>query len=121
MMEKLFIRTEIIMYNTDKKIYLILEDGAIFPGKTFGANKEVIGEVVFNTSMTGYQEMLTDPSYAGQILMPTYPMIGNYGINPYDVESNKIPNKKGKFVRYRSDLVWETIPLIKDNFAKNIF
>tara|TARA_Y100000817_G_scaffold128797_1_gene100969 strand:- start:8563 stop:9741 length:1179 start_codon:yes stop_codon:yes gene_type:complete len=92
-MEKLFIRTEIIMYNTDKKIYLILEDGAIFPGKTFGANKEVIGEVVFNTSMTGYQEMLTDPSYAGQILMPTYPMIGNYGINPYDVESNKIQVK----------------------------
>ncbi len=90
MMEKLFIRKKIIMYKTDKKIYLILEDGTIFPGKSFGANKEVIGEVVFNTSMTGYQEMLTDPSYAGQILMPTYPMIGNYGINAHDVESNKI-------------------------------
>ncbi len=72
------------------KAYLILEDGAIFEGTAFGANAEVVGEVVFNTSMTGYQEMLTDPSYGGQILMPTYPLIGNYGINAEDFESKRI-------------------------------
>ena len=74
--------------NSDAR--LILEDGTVFKGKGFGCNVEVIGEVVFNTSMTGYQEMLTDPSYAGQILIPTYPLIGNYGINKMDVESNKV-------------------------------
>ena len=74
--------------NSDAR--LILEDGTVFKGKGFGSNVEVIGEVVFNTSMTGYQEMLTDPSYAGQILIPTYPLIGNYGINKMDVESNKV-------------------------------
>ena len=74
--------------NSDAR--LILEDGTVFKGKGFGCNVEVIGEVVFNTSMTGYQEMLPDPSYAGQILIPTYPLIGNYGINKMDVESNKV-------------------------------
>ena len=74
--------------NSDAR--LILEDGTVFKGKGFGSNVEVIGEVVFNTSMTGYQEMLTDPSYAGQILIPTYPLIGNYWINKMDVESNKV-------------------------------
>ena len=58
------------------KISLILQDGTTYEGFSFGSQKEVIGEVVFNTSMTGYQEMLTDPSYRGQILIPTYPMIG---------------------------------------------
>jgi carbamoyl-phosphate synthase small subunit len=72
------------------KAYLILEDGSIFEGVAFGANAEVVGEVVFNTSMTGYQEMLTDPSYGGQIVMPTYPLIGNYGINAEDFESKRI-------------------------------
>ncbi|MBM4405999.1 MAG: glutamine-hydrolyzing carbamoyl-phosphate synthase small subunit [Chloroflexi bacterium] len=72
------------------KAYLILEDGAIFEGTAFGAAVEVVGEVVFNTSMTGYQEMLTDPSYGGQIVMPTYPLIGNYGINADDFESRRI-------------------------------
>ena len=57
------------------KISLILQDGTTYEGFSFGSQKEVIGEVVFNTSMTGYQEMLTDPSYRGQILIPTYPMI----------------------------------------------
>lgn len=71
-------------------MYLVLEDGTVFPGIRLGANKEATGEVVFNTSMTGYQEMLTDPSYGGQILVPTYPMIGNYGTNEADVESNRI-------------------------------
>ncbi|HQP48581.1 MAG TPA: carbamoyl-phosphate synthase domain-containing protein, partial [Spirochaetota bacterium] len=63
-----------------KKAYLILEDGAMFEGKSFGADLETIGEVVFNTSMSGYQEVLTDPSYSGQIIAMTYPMIGNYGV-----------------------------------------
>lgn len=66
---------------------LALEDGAIFRGQAFGGSGESCGEVVFNTSMTGYQEILTDPSYKGQIVALTYPLIGNYGINPEDVES----------------------------------
>ena len=70
--------------------YLILEDGSIFSGSPFGSEKLAYGEVVFNTSMTGYQEMLTDPSYAGQIVVPTYPMMGNYGISSYHQESNKV-------------------------------
>ncbi|MEZ6057070.1 MAG: glutamine-hydrolyzing carbamoyl-phosphate synthase small subunit [Planctomycetaceae bacterium] len=66
---------------------LALADGTVFTGIAFGAEGEVYGEVVFNTSMTGYQEILTDPSYNGQIVTMTYPLIGNYGINPEDVES----------------------------------
>jgi carbamoyl-phosphate synthase small subunit len=75
---------------TPNTMNLILEDGSIFKGKSFGNETESIGEVVFNTSMTGYQEMLTDPSYSGQIVISTYPLIGNYGINKIDFESNKI-------------------------------
>ena len=74
----------------DKKAILVLEDGSVYEGLSFGADTESVGEVVFNTSMTGYQEILTDPSYAGQIVMPTYPLIGNYGCNDEDFESNKI-------------------------------
>ena len=66
---------------------LALEDGTVFTGRAFGARGEVDGEVVFNTSMTGYQEILTDPSYHGQIVAMTYPMIGNYGVNADDAES----------------------------------
>ena len=73
-----------------KKAFLALEDGSVFHGKLFGADTNTYGEVVFNTSMTGYQEMLTDPSYAGQILVPTYPLMGNYGINNHDSESAKV-------------------------------
>lgn len=73
-----------------KKAYLVLEDGAIFEGQAFGAETEKYGEVVFTTSMTGYQEALTDPSFAGQIVVPTYPLIGNYGINRQDIESRRI-------------------------------
>ena len=72
------------------KAILALEDGNYFEGESFGAEKDGAGEVCFNTSMTGYQEILTDPSYAGQIVTLTYPEIGNYGINPEDVESKKI-------------------------------
>jgi len=73
-----------------KNALLVLEDGSEYEGQALGANGTAFGEVVFNTSMVGYQEMLTDPSYAGQIVVPTYPLIGNYGINEQDVESRKI-------------------------------
>src|SRR5579871_926870 len=69
---------------------LALEDGQVYSGLAFGADGEIDGEVVFNTSMTGYQEILTDPSYCGQIVTMTYPQIGNYGVNPADAESKKI-------------------------------
>ena len=69
--------------------FLILEDGHVFEGKSFGAQKEVICEVVFNTSMTGYLEVLTDPSYQGQGVVMTYPLIGNYGVCLEDIESEK--------------------------------
>ncbi len=61
--------------------YLVLEDGTVFEGRAFGAEREVLGEVVFATGMTGYQESLTDPSYCGQLLVSSYPLIGNYGVN----------------------------------------
>ena len=73
-----------------KSAKLILESGTIFSGISFGAEGETIGEVCFNTGMTGYQEILTDPSYCGQLITMTYPHIGNYGVNEEDVESNKI-------------------------------
>ncbi len=80
------------------KAKLILENGVIFEGKAFGYLKECVGEVVFNTGMTGYQEVLTDPSYYGQIVTMTYPLIGNYGINLEDLES-KEPKVRGFIVR----------------------
>ena len=73
-----------------KRAKLVLENGTIFTGASFGASGETIGEVCFNTGMTGYQEILTDPSYCGQLVTMTYPHIGNYGVNLEDVESNKI-------------------------------
>jgi len=73
-----------------KKAILVLEDGSVYEGHSFGSATTTYGEVVFDTSMTGYQEMLTDPSFAGQILVPTYPLIGNYGINESDFESKQI-------------------------------
>jgi len=73
-----------------KEAILVLEDGTVYEGEAFGARTTAHGEVVFDTSMTGYQEMLTDPSFAGQILVPTYPLIGNYGINESDFESRQI-------------------------------
>lgn len=69
---------------------LVLKDGSIYAGEGFGAEAVAVGELVFSTTMTGYQEALTDPSYAGQILMPTYPLIGNYGVNEEDYESRRI-------------------------------
>ena len=71
------------------KAYLILEDGTVFEGTSIGSSREVISEIVFNTSMTGYLEVLTDPSYAGQAVVMTYPLIGNYGICREDMESRQ--------------------------------
>ena len=75
--------------NKVKRAVLALEDGTWFEGLSFGAEGKSFGEVCFNTSMTGYQEILTDPSYRGQIVTMTYPLIGNYGVNPVDIESRK--------------------------------
>ena len=80
------------------KAYLILEDGTVFEGTAIGSSREVISEIVFNTSMTGYLEVLTDPSYAGQAVVMTYPLIGNYGICHEDMESLK-PWPDGYIVR----------------------
>src|SRR6187549_1933439 len=85
-------------------VKLALEDGTVFTGEAFGATGEVDGEVVFNTSMTGYQEILTDPSYRGQIITMTYPEIGNYGVNDEDLESAK-PHLAGFIVRENSRIV----------------
>ncbi len=71
------------------KAVLALADGQVYVGRSFGSEGEAVGEVVFNTSMTGYQEILTDPSYEGQMVAMTYPEIGNVGVNPADVESPK--------------------------------
>ena len=72
------------------KGFLVLEDGTIFEGEAFGANREALGEVVFATGMTGYQESLTDPSYCGQILVASYPLVGNYGVNRHDSQSAEV-------------------------------
>jgi carbamoyl-phosphate synthase small subunit len=77
---------------------LLLEDGSLFSGESFGMKGEIIGELVFNTGMTGYQEILTDPSYCGQLVTMTYPLIGNYGINYRDMESER-PHLSGFIVR----------------------
>ena len=84
------------------KVYLVLEDGSVHQGFGFGAATEAVGEVVFNTTMTGYQEVLTDPSYAGQLVMLTYPLVGNYGINREDFESARI-QVSGFIVREHCD------------------
>lgn len=75
-----------------KKVTLVLSDGTRFHGKSFGYEKPVAGEVVFNTAMMGYPESLTDPSYAGQILTFTFPLVGNYGVPPFTLEANKLPS-----------------------------
>src|SRR5215510_4795998 len=77
---------------------LVLEDGTVFRGKGVGAFGQALGEVCFNTSMTGYQEILTDPSYAGQIITFTFPHIGNVGVNDEDIES-RVPACRGLILR----------------------
>src|SRR2546423_13468457 len=78
------------MPNNRPRAVLYLKNGLRFDGFSFGATGEVMAEVVFNTGMTGYQEILTDPSYAGQMVTLTYPLIGNYGVNEDDFESRKV-------------------------------
>ena len=82
---------------------LALEDGRIFEGESFGATGTRVGEVCFNTSMTGYQEVLTDPSYRGQIVAMTYPLIGNYGTNALDQESRE-PHVRGFVIEELSEI-----------------
>jgi len=85
------------------RAHLVLEDGSVFAGRAFGAEAERHGEVVFTTSMTGYQEALTDPSFAGQILVMTYPLQGNYGVTPFDTESARV-QVRGFVVREACEL-----------------
>jgi len=99
---------------------LALEDGMIFRGKSFGASGERYGEVVFNTSMTGYQEIITDPSYKGQIVAMTYPLIGNYGINKEDIESRQ-PFLEGFVVKECSKIAsnWRKDASLNDYMKRN--
>src|SRR5438034_3493152 len=90
--------------HSEMKAILALEDGSLFHGEAFGASASACGEVCFNTSMTGYQEILTDPSYKGQIVTMTYPLIGNYGVNRQDVESWQ-PHVAGFAIRELSPVV----------------
>ena len=102
-----------------KKALLALADGTVFEGRALGYEGETVGEVVFNTAMTGYQEVLTDPSYKGQIITMTSPHIGNYGVTPEDVESRKIW-AEGFVVMEASRLAsnWRSKGLIQDYLAK---
>lgn len=102
------------------KAILALEDGSVFQGAGFGARASSCGEVCFNTSMTGYQEILTDPSYKAQIVTMTYPLIGNYGVNEQDVESWK-PHVSGFVVRELSPVVsnWRSDSSLEDYLERN--
>jgi carbamoyl-phosphate synthase small subunit len=99
---------------------LVLEDGMVFKGIGFGASGQRCGEVVFNTSMTGYQEIITDPSYKGQIVIMTYPLIGNYGVNSHDIESRQ-PYLEGFIVRECSSIAsnWRSQESIRKYFIRN--
>ncbi|MEE8575220.1 MAG: glutamine-hydrolyzing carbamoyl-phosphate synthase small subunit [Thermodesulfobacteriota bacterium] len=103
-----------------KEALLVLSDGTVFPGLSFGATGTALGEVVFNTSMTGYQEILTDPSYAGQIVTMTYTQIGNYGINKEDVESRR-PWAEGFIVKEACEYPssWRSLVTLGDYLKKN--
>jgi len=99
---------------------LALEDGSLFRGQGFGARASACGEVCFNTSMTGYQEILTDPSYKGQIVSMTYPLIGNYGVNEQDVESWR-PHVAGFVIRELSPVVsnWRANSSLSEYLERN--
>lgn len=102
------------------KALLALEDGLVFHGRSFGATGSTLGEVCFNTSLTGYQEILTDPSYKGQIITMTYPEIGNYGVNLLDVESDR-PQVAGFVVRQVSPIAssWRSRQSLPDYLREN--
>lgn len=99
---------------------IILEDGTVLEGVSFGATGTVCGEIVFNTGMTGYQEILTDPSYAGQMVTMTYPLIGNYGINDEDIESDRV-QVAGFIVKEYSEIPnhWQSKKTINDYLIEN--
>ncbi len=103
-----------------QKAILALEDGVEFEGWSFGFSGEKTGEVVFNTSMTGYQEILTDPSYKGQIVIMTYPLIGNYGINQQDIESQD-PKVEGFIVKENSPIFsnWRGVHSLSDYLIRH--
>lgn len=105
---------------SNRKARLILENGVVFEGRAFGADGESFGEVVFNTGMTGYQEVLTDPSYYGQIVTMTYPLIGNYGVNVDEVESHR-PHVRGFVVREFSEIPshFKSMGSIEEYLARN--
>jgi carbamoyl-phosphate synthase small subunit len=106
-----FLAQECLVSQVALLAVLVLEDGTIFKGKSIGAKGDTVGEVVFNTSMTGYQEILTDPSYAQQIVALTYPHIGNTGINSVDEESGKI---------YAAGLIIRDLPLMLSNWRSSM-
>ena len=100
--------------------FLVLEDGAVYRGALFGAEARSYGEVVFNTSMTGYQEVLTDPSYAGQIVTMTCPQIGNYGVAAEDVESRG-PQVAGFVIREASPIAsnWRSTGTLREYLTEH--
>ena len=95
-----------------KDVTLVLQDGTTFHGKSFGYDKGVAGEVVFNTAMMGYPESLTDPSYAGQIMVLTYPLVGNYGVPQFRMEPNGLP------AFMESDRIYATAIVVADYSEK---
>lgn len=96
-----------------KKVTLVLSDGTSFRGESFGFESPVAGEVVFNTAMTGYPESLTDPSYAGQLMVLTYPLVGNYGVPPFTIEADGIPS----FME--SDRIYASAIIVADYSERN--
>lgn len=102
------------------KALLALADGKIFEGEHFGSEGEVEAEIVFNTSMSGYQEIITDPSYCGQMVVMTYPLIGNYGVNPEDFESDR-PHLSGFIIKELSRIQsnWRSRESLEDYLLKN--
>ena len=96
-----------------KKVTLVLSDGTSFRGESFGFESPVAGEVVFNTAMTGYPESLTDPSYAGQLMVLTYPLVGNYGVPPFSIEADGIPS----FME--SDRIYASAIIVADYSERN--
>ena len=102
------------------KAILALEDGRTFEGEAFGHTGTTTGEACFNTSMTGYQEIITDPSYRGQIVTMTYPLIGNYGVNPEDAESSQ-PHVRGLVIGELSPVSsnWRSRQTLPEYFAEH--
>ena len=105
---------------TTQKARLVLDDGKIYHGRVFAKGKDSLGEVIFNTSMVGYQEVLTDPSYKGQIVLMTYPLIGSYGINDEDVQSKQLHLEALIVKEYIHEYSnWRSTTSLKDYLEEN--